>query len=406
MKVRSQIASLKVALIDQRLNNGGRLIAIVRPQVVYAVAGFWLKVGSAADEKGKEGTAHLWEHLAPLHPHGGATAQIAIEGMGGRLSPETGRDFIAFPIATADVAALPTMLSLLRDALLTPPNSAALLAREKALMGLEMRALWDDPLWVGKTLVESRLFAGTPYAHPPSGWLHCLDDLTLEDVRRFHATHCVAENLALVAIVPDERLLSGLEPMLASVPSGQKAPPRTSSALSATEAPGVTLPTQSHPDEGVLAIGWRLPVKAGERRWLETLAVYWRSVALPTMAVSEVLEWRLIINPTRLGCAISVTLRCRPFREERVGWIVEAVRKAMEAPFSAEFAAQLRERVRVQRVWFLSDPMELARQIAFAWVLDDDPHQALKSDDALLAEGCVALQRRLSANAPTTMTLR
>jgi len=404
--LRSQLASPEGTLIDRRLNNGERLIAVVRPDVAYAVAGFWLKVGSAADEPGKEGTAHLWEHLAPLHPHGDATAQIAIEGMGGLLSPETGRDFMAFPIATADVAALPTMLSLLRDALLTPPDSAALLEREKALMRLEMRALWDDPLWVGKTLAEFRLFAGTPYAHPPSGWLHRLDDLTLEDVRHFHATHCVAENLALVAIVPDERLLSGLEPMLASVPRGQKAPPQTSSASLATEAPKMTLPTQSHPDEGVLAIGWRLPLKAGERQWLETLTVYWRSVALPTMAVSEVREWRLVINPTRLGCAISVALRCRPLREERVGWIVEAVRKAMEAPPSAEFATQLRERVKVQRVWFLSDPMELARQIAFAWALDDDPPQALKSDDTMLVEGCVALQRRLSANAPTTITLR
>ena len=404
--MRSQLASPEGTLIDRRLNDGGRLIAVVRPDVAYAVAGFWLKVGSASDEPSKEGTAHLWEHLAPLHPHGDATAQIAIEQLGGLLSPETGRDFMAFPIATADAAALPTMLSLLRGALLTPPNSAALLEREKALMRLEMRALWDDPLWVGKTLLEARLFANTPYAHPPTGWLHRLDDLTLEDVRRFHATHCVAENLALVAVVPDERLLSGLELMLASVPRGQKAPPQTSSALLATEAPEMTFPTKSHPDEGVLAIGWRLPVKAGERQWLETLAVYWRSVALPKMAVSEVREWRLVINPTRFGCAISVALRCRPLGEERVGWIVEAVRKAMEAPPSAEFAAQLRERVRVQRAWLFSDPMELARQIAFAWALDDDPHQALKSDDTMLAEGCVALQRRLSANAPTTITLR
>jgi hypothetical protein len=50
--------------------------------------------------------------------------------------------------------------------------------------------------------------------------------------------------------------------------------------------------------------------------------------------------------------------------------------------------------------------MELARQIAFGWALDDDPHQALKSDDTLLTEGLVALQRRLTAHAPTTITLR
>ncbi|MFA0763914.1 MAG: hypothetical protein XFASWVDF_001641 [Candidatus Fervidibacter sp.] len=403
--MRSQLASPEGTLIDRRLDNGGRLIAVVRPDIAYAVAGFWLKVGSAADEPSKEGTAHLWEHLAPLHPHGDATAQIAIERLGGLLSPETGRDFMAFPIATADASLLPTMLSLLRDALLTPPNSAALLEREKTLMRLEMRALWDDPLWVGKTLLEARLFANTPYAHPPSGWLHRLDHLTLDDVRRFHATHCVAENLALVAIVPDERLLSELETVLASLPSGQKVPSQTPSPF-VTEMPEVTFPKRSHPDEGVLAIGWRLPIKAGERRWLDALAVYWRSVALPTVAVSEVREWRLVINPTRIGCAISVALRCRPLRDERVSWVVEAVRKAMEAPPSAEFAAQLRERLRVQRTWLFCDPMELARQIAFAWALDDDPHQALKSDDTMLAEGCVALQRRLSANAPTTITLR
>jgi hypothetical protein len=139
---------------------------------------------------------------------------------------------------------------------------------------------------------------------------------------------------------------------------------------------------------------------------LDALAVYWRSVALPMVAVSEVREWRLVINPTRIGCAISVALRCRPLRDERVSWVVEAVRKGMEAPPSAEFAAQLRERLRVQRTWLFCDPMELARQIAFAWALDDDPHQALKSDDTLLTEGFVALQRRLTANAPTTITLR
>ena len=53
-------------VVDRQLDTGVRVITVLRADAPYAVAGVWLKGGSAADEAGREGTAHLLEHLLPF----------------------------------------------------------------------------------------------------------------------------------------------------------------------------------------------------------------------------------------------------------------------------------------------------------------------------------------------------
>ncbi|MDW8026985.1 MAG: insulinase family protein [Armatimonadota bacterium] len=209
------------ALVYQRMSNGAEIVAYVCPQVPYSVASLFVKTGSAFDPPNREGTAHLLEHLLPIQPHDGTTLQIFIERQGALLVPETGRDFMAFHLKTLNQnfeQVLPFLSQLAGDLKV----DLQVVEREKRLMWLETLALYENSLWLMKTILESKLFDGTSYAHPPTGWLETIESLSLDDAIQFHKKHFFAPNMAFIAVVCEEKALAALRQSAQRLPMVSK----------------------------------------------------------------------------------------------------------------------------------------------------------------------------------------
>ncbi|GBD00294.1 putative zinc protease [bacterium HR17] len=371
MAMAERLQSDASTVVDRQLDTGVRVITVLRADAPYAVAGVWLKGGSAADEAGREGTAHLLEHLLPLHPCGETTTQIAIERMGGLLTPETGRDYLAFPIAAAVADALPKMVAWLVAAMAAPPSDATVLEREKTLLRLEMMAQWDDPLWAVKTVVEARLFAGTPYAHPPSGWLESVAHLELDAVQRYHARQCIAPNAALIAVLPRLEHMAALEVAVAALPKVPTPLPSADTSQPFTSAPAPS--TKGQRDGVIWGMGWRLTVAADEEAALRAWLHYWQSVLLPVALGSGVQEWRLFVNPTRQGWAIVLAVRSRVAASEVQRRIAASLRQTAAVILPPERLSLLQQRLLLEHRCRIVDPLECARSVGQAWALYDNP---------------------------------
>ncbi len=391
---------------DRTLDNGVRVIAVVRPNLPYAVAGLWLKVGSAADEIGKEGTAHLLEHLVPLNRWDDTTAQIAIERLGGLLVPETGRYFMAFQVA-APVKVLPKALPLLMKALCQPPTEAAMVEGEKALMRLEALENYNDPFWVVKTMLEARLFDGTPHSHPPGGWLETIPLITADDVLHFHRNHFIAPNFALIAVLPDAALLPALMTALPTLPKGQPSEVGRRLCPAPTKAPAVSLRS----DEAIWGMGWRVKVTADDAVAWDALALHLRAVIAPSVfgQVGATEEWSVIADPVRGELALSIAARLRPFTDAPERLLRQAVRKLAEQSLSDGETAMLRNRLRLHHRWETATPLDLARRLGWAWALHDDPSLPVRYEqilETLTAQRLQALAQRLHETPPVSLTVK
>lgn len=397
---------MQPTFIDLTLNNGVRVVAVVRPNLPYAVAGLWLKVGSAADGIGKEGTAHLLEHLVPLRQWNDTTVQIAIERMGGLLVPETGRDFMAFQIA-APAEVLPKALPLLVNALCQPPMEAVIVEREKALMRLEALANHDDPLWAIKAMLEARLFEGTSHAHPPGGWLDTIPRLTAGDARHFHRQHFIAPNFALIAIVPDAAMLPALTNALPTLPQGQTSEQVNRDRHAPSPAPTMSLRS----DEAIWGIGWRVKVKADDAVAWDALTLHLRTVVAPAVfkQVGATEEWSVIANPVRGELALSVVARLRPFTDAPERLLRRAMKQLAEQPLGDEEMVMLRSQLLLRYHQETATPLDLAYRIGWAWALHDDPSLTSRyeqSVEELTSKQLQTVTRHLVETPPISLTFQ
>ncbi len=157
-----------------------------------SVVSLWLRIGSSSDPCGKEGRAHLYEHLVPWTPYQGKPFQVICESQGVRFAAETGKDFISFTLHGRPQTVGSLVPGLLSSAL-NPVFGAELLQREKELIALELDRDSDDRLGLIHRHLEGVIFSGTGYAHPPSGWASGVANLSVSDFTQFMALIASAE---------------------------------------------------------------------------------------------------------------------------------------------------------------------------------------------------------------------
>lgn len=367
----------QLAVHSERLPNGVQIIASFQPHAPYFVASLWVNRGSASDPPNREGTAHLLEHLLPLKPFNDTTVQIAMERQGTLLIPETGRDFMAFHLQASDAQTIVLVFPLLVNAVSELTVDPKVLEREKQLIWLETLALYEDPLWLMKTWLEAKLFEGTSYAHPPTGWLETVNQLSDDDVLQFHRSHFVAPNFALVAVVPDEKALTDIKGTLAFLPSGLTPSP---SPISLREKPfsptfePLLQKTLARFRDALWGIGWRLPVSGKEQVAADALVLYLRQILLPNIfgQIGVVQEWNLVANPVKGEIALTVSVRLRPHTDLVERRILQALQGLAKNGLAKSELDWLRERLRLDRFRAVSDPTRLARQLGWAWALHGD----------------------------------
>ncbi len=403
----------QLARVYERLPNGTQIIAFVRPDAPYSVASLWVNCGSNADPKGKEGTAHLLEHLLPLKPFNGTTIQIELERQGALLLPETGRDFMAFHLqAPEDVVAqvFPLLIEAVRDLGFDPK----VLEREKRLMWLETLALYEDPLWLMKAMLEAKLFDGTTYAHPPTGWLETIERLNFEDALQFHRKHFSAHNFALIAVVRNEATLNALKATLAD--SNQTFTASLSLELLREESfatnlePALKRALNRH-NEVFWGIGWRISLSAQEKVTMDALISHLKRTALPLLfgQLGVVQEWSMVANPVRGEMALTINARLRPYTDLIEKWVRQVLREIGEKGLSDAELARLKRSLAWEHYRNLNNPMRLVRELGWAWSIYGDPKIVERYGEEianLSSEQIRQIAKRLNSIQPVVLVVR
>ncbi|MCY1043661.1 insulinase family protein [Corallococcus sp. bb12-1] len=190
-------------LRDFRMASGLRVVVEhdARSPVVAVVA--VVGAGGSSDPGGREGLAHLVEHLAfRSHPAGAPSATARLEAAGaGHSNASTSLDYTAYE-TLAPKEALATLVKMEGQRLSAPIAgiSPEVFAVEREVVRNELRQR-NETGYVGQVfswISAASYPKGDPYSRPVVGSHDSLSALTLADAQRFARTHYRPENVTLV----------------------------------------------------------------------------------------------------------------------------------------------------------------------------------------------------------------
>ncbi len=401
-----QTRALDVGTQELTFPNGFRVVA--RHEKTGPLLAIVLRIhtGSAADPPGKEGLAHLVEHLTFLSN---------LDGSGRLGELQENRGAVSNAYTTRDATFFVTLVQ-------RSGNNARL-----ELAHMEARRLAspvheiDDATWnVEVDVVENELRerreqhgagvlpaiyaslfpSGHPYARPIGGTPASLRRITRADVAEFTRLHYRPENASLVvigdlggdalgqivrrALAPALRLpgtRTPLRPPLASSPAIAMGP-----SLARTSAPQ---PTPS------LLLGWVLPHSGGEQRFANGLAARLVQLLLWRKAVEDddVIGVSCGVTPDLLAALLTCEARLVDGRH------VEGTRQALMAAIAEkvphEVVTLLAAGHVAAMVFGLEDFFHQALDLS-AKVQSGEPTFALPARDDLVDEALGLLERRVT----------
>ncbi len=165
-----------------------------------AVVGLWVKTGGRDDPPGKEGLAHLLEHMTFKGTTRHSAAEIAqeIDLLGGHLNAATTNEY-TFYYTEALAEGLPTALSLVEELVTLPRLDPGDLARERVVIHEEIRTIEDSPEDVAFQLLGEILWpGGHPLGQPVLGRPESVAALGPDDVGEFFHRQYTPARMALV----------------------------------------------------------------------------------------------------------------------------------------------------------------------------------------------------------------
>src|SRR5262249_1206423 len=141
-----------------------------------------------ADPYGKEGLAHLVEHLVFHARFGGRSVSETLARLGATYNAETGLDSTLYYVF-APRAALPTLLRMAEQRLWRPLEGVdrEAFAVERAIVENELRQRNEPAVYgqVGAWLQSALFPRDHPYARPVGGSVASIRRLTLADAQAF-----------------------------------------------------------------------------------------------------------------------------------------------------------------------------------------------------------------------------
>jgi zinc protease len=177
------------------------IIALPEAGSPFIAFNIWIKSGSAADPKGKEGLASMTASLVS----GGATTTDKFETILEKLYPMAAGYGASVDKEMTNVTGrihkdnLEAFYTLFRNALLSPAFIEADFNRIKAqrLNFLERGRRYSRDEELSKQLLYWMAYEGTPYQHPEEGYVDSVKSITLDDVRGFYKKHYVRNDVVV-----------------------------------------------------------------------------------------------------------------------------------------------------------------------------------------------------------------
>ncbi len=185
------------------LNNGLEVILYPDNTLPLAAVNIWYKVGSAYEQKGKTGLAHLFEHMmfqgsenVPKEMH-----FRYIQEAGGTLNGSTNFDRTNYyEKLPSNSLELVLWLESDRMGYFLPALTQEKLDNQKSVVANERLERYDNqPYGLAWEIILKNLFPdGHPYSWATIGYLDDIKNYTLEDVQTFFRTYYSPNNASLV----------------------------------------------------------------------------------------------------------------------------------------------------------------------------------------------------------------
>jgi zinc protease len=177
------------------------IVALHEPDSPFIAFNIWVRSGSAADPKGKEGLASLTASMVA----GGATKQDSLEQILEKLYPLAAGYGASVDKEMTNITGrvhrdnLDAFYALFRNALMAPAFAEADFTRLKSqrLNVLERGRRYSRDEELSKQLLFWMAYEGTPYQHPEEGYVDSVRSITLDDVRAFHRAHYLRNNIVV-----------------------------------------------------------------------------------------------------------------------------------------------------------------------------------------------------------------
>jgi zinc protease len=182
------------------LRNGMQVVVITDRRAPVVTHMVWYRVGSADEERGDTGLAHFLEHLMfkGTRRVGAGEFDEIIARNGGEHNAFTSYDYTAYYQRIARDR-LDVVMQLEADRMRNLTFDAATVDSERDVIIEERRQRVDNnPGQVLGERMRAMLYPNHPYGAPIIGWLHEMEDLTLEEARAWYETWYAPNNAILV----------------------------------------------------------------------------------------------------------------------------------------------------------------------------------------------------------------
>ena len=256
----------RIAIEEQRLDNGLRLILSHDPAAPIVAVNLWYDVGSKHERPGKTGFAHLFEHMMFQGSEHVSKAEhmSLIQEAGGSLNASTWLDrtnyFETLPSNELDLA---LWLEADRMGSLLPAMTQEKLDNQREVVKNERRQSVDNQpygTWDEK-LQELAYPPEHPYHHSTIGSMEDLEAATLEDVRQFFATYYCPNN-AVLTIAGDfdpQTARASVDRYFGPIPPNRALPPPPDTALPASLGREVRETVTDRVQLPRIYLGYRIP---------------------------------------------------------------------------------------------------------------------------------------------------
>jgi len=187
--------------VSDKLSNGLNVVVQENHSAPVVALQMWVNTGSSSDPVGKEGMAHVLEHMIFKGTASRSEGQIAreIEGAGGQINAWTSHDQTVFHVIIAS-RFFDRAVEVLSDALQNARFDSADLARELQVIQEEIKMGEDSP---GK-VVAQQLFGAAyrrhSYRRPVIGKAASVRKMSRADVVAFHKKFYTPANMTLVVV--------------------------------------------------------------------------------------------------------------------------------------------------------------------------------------------------------------
>ena len=255
--------------VAETLPNGLRVSIVSDFRMPIVATQVWYRIGSANEEPGTRGFAHLFEHLmfggTPSHPRRAVWDHH--ERFGGEVNAYTSFDETVY-VSEVTPAGHEGVIELEADRMVNLSLTEENLENEKRIVAEELRfGTENDPIGRLFTVALQRLLGEHPYAVTPVGTREDVAAATLDHAREFYRRHYRPGNAHLVVVGPVDAptTLDRVRAAFGPLPADGETPPDVPEILGWTYPDLVELREDLPPVEVALTL-FPLPAPAREDR--------------------------------------------------------------------------------------------------------------------------------------------